>query len=118
MARRRDRSSEPKFLIHDPRLAWALTVLPKTFTREEAFSAWQNELNGETDSELMWQALTSIGLLQADSAEAAQANPPVLWQRYGWTEAALYTTRRGTIRSYEWTNPGHLRSTRIGCRDT
>jgi SagB-type dehydrogenase family enzyme len=81
------RSSEPKYLLRDPRLAWALAALHGSFTKEEAVAAWREQLDVPGDCELIWEALTAIGLVQSDTAEE---HPLREWSRYGWTDAALY----------------------------
>lgn len=57
-------AADPPLVIDDPRLLWALTNLPETFTRDEAYDRW-SEIGDIRDD--IWQALQEENLICVDT---------------------------------------------------
>ena len=83
-------AAEPPYIVESPLLAWALFVLPVSFTHADALQTWEAEPEARSRAEEIWDFLVAETLILPRQSD----DPALLRHRtlrdLGWHESAIY----------------------------
>lgn len=94
-------SSSPPFIVDNHVLVWALLVLPKRFTKDEAFKLWSEEIEDPQIADELWEFLTVEELVLSQTAAEPLIERMELWEKLNWGFAGVY---HESTRDYPFVN--------------
>lgn len=83
-------SSAPPLIVKHWHFAWALALLPETFTRDEAFDLWAGDSRLAGVAEDIWLLATEGEVIIRHNDQRPEIRRYKAWQEYGWSEASVY----------------------------
>lgn len=83
-------SFDPPLIVKDWRFAWAIALLPGTFTAEEALGIWSRDPDTAELGEEIWSIATRSEVIIPRDESRPELVRFDAWHSYGWSEASAY----------------------------
>lgn len=83
-------SYDPPLIVKDWRFAWAIALLPESFTRNEALDIWAGDPRLAEIAQEVWSLATQGDLIVSYDDSRPELRRYDAWRTYGWSEASVY----------------------------